>query len=95
MPDSLAEEWDNTPTIEVRVYRRGELIATELCESEAQASDIVDQWAELDGVTCEVDDMSVHHQPAQILAPEPAEDEADGYPEQTEQDIRSSRIYED
>ncbi len=36
------EERDETPTIEVRVFRHGELVHQELCESEEQASLVVD-----------------------------------------------------
>jgi hypothetical protein len=65
-------EEQDVSTIEVRVFRHGDLVHRELCESEEQASLVVDEWAEFDGVQCEVDDLSVRHQPGQILAPEPA-----------------------
>ena len=32
----------DTPTIEVRVFRHGELVRRELCESEEQASTVID-----------------------------------------------------
>lgn len=62
---------DESPTIEVRVFRHGELVSRHLCESEEQAQLVVDEWAELDGVRCEVDDLSVQHRPDDILAPDP------------------------
>ncbi len=77
---------DEPPTIEVRVFRHGELVHTELCESEEQASLVIDEWAELDGVECEVDDLSVHHDPGQIMEPEPAELRDEDYSDQREID---------
>lgn len=34
------------------------------------ASSFADEWAELDGVQCEVDDLSIRHHPGEILEPE-------------------------
>lgn len=62
-----------TPTIEVRVYRDGRLIERELCESEERAALVVEAWQEIDGVECEVDDLSVRHGPEDILSPEAPE----------------------
>lgn len=45
---------DQTPTVEVRIFQRGELVHTELAESEVEAALLVEQWLEFDGVTCEV-----------------------------------------
>jgi hypothetical protein len=87
--DGLFEERGETPTIEVRVFRHGELVRRELCESEEQASTVIDAWAELDGVTCEVDDLSVRHQQGQILEPEPAELRDADYPDQRELETRA------
>ena len=50
---------EQSPTIEVRAYRNGVVIHSELCESEEQAALVVDEWSEHPGVTCEVDDLSV------------------------------------
>jgi len=80
----VSEERDEAPTIEVRVFRHGVLIQQELCESEEQALLVVDEWAELDGVECEVDDLSVHHRAGDILEPEPAELRDEDYPEDRE-----------
>ncbi len=44
--------------IEVRVFRHGRLIHREWCESEEQASLVVDDWSEIEGVECEVGDLS-------------------------------------
>lgn len=90
---STFEERDETPTIEVRIFQHGKLVHTELCESEEQASLVVDEWAELDGVDCEVDDLSVKHDPGDILEPEPAELGEDDYPEQREVERREGREY--
>ena len=91
MSEGFFKERDEAPTIEVRVFRHGELIHRELCESEEEASIVIDAWAELDGVTCEVDDLSVHHQPGEILEPEPAELREEDYPDQLELDTRAPR----
>lgn len=82
-------ERDETPTVEVRVYRHGDLVHRELCESEEQAALVIEEWSELDGVRCEVDDLSVHHQPGEIVEAEPAELGEDVYPDQYEIDRRA------
>jgi hypothetical protein len=76
----LFQERDEAPTVEVRVFRHGELVHTELCESDEQAALVVEEWAEHDGVTCEVDDLSIRHRPGDILAPEPADLRDEPYP---------------
>ena len=62
--------WE-TPTIEVCVFRDGELLHRELCESEAEVDSTVEFWSDLDNVTFQVDDLSYHHQPGQVLEPTP------------------------
>ena len=79
MSDSLERQSDETPTVEVRIYRDGRLVQRELCESEEDAALVVEKWSEIEGTEFEVDDLSSPHQPDQILdlePPEPAEDEA-------------------
>jgi hypothetical protein len=80
MSDESMSERDEAPTIEVRVFRHGTLVHQELVESEEQAALVVDEWAELDGVQCEVDDLSIRHHPGEILETEllipPDEDRA-------------------
>ncbi len=71
---------DEAPTVEVRVFRHGEFVHTELCESEEQAALVVEQWSELDGVQCEVDDLTVKHRPGDIFEPEPAITVDEDYP---------------
>jgi hypothetical protein len=71
----VEEHWagsdmDSSPTVEVRVFRHGALVHRELCESEAEAATIADWWSELEGVTVEVDDLTVSHRPGDILEPE-------------------------
>lgn len=73
MSDPSLSEREDAPTVEVRVFRHGALVHQELVESEEQAALVVDEWAELDGVRCEVDDLSIRHRPGDILGPEPAE----------------------
>lgn len=70
MSDEPLSERDEVPTLEVRVFRDGTLVHQELVECEEQAAFVVDQWTELDGVRCEVGDLSIRHHPADILEPE-------------------------
>jgi hypothetical protein len=76
------------PTLEVVVYRHGAEIHREACESEEAATDIVDRWSEIDGVTCTVDDLSIQHRAGQILEPEPEEPVEENYPRATGADSR-------
>ena len=64
---------DETPTMEVRVFQNGRLVHRELCESDEQAALVVEAWSELEGVECEVDDLSSRHGPEDVLAPESTE----------------------
>ena len=57
-------------TIEVRVYRHDQLLLRELCESEDEVSAVVEQWSDVGNVSVVVDDLSAHHRPEDILAPE-------------------------
>jgi hypothetical protein len=50
---------DKDTTIEVRVYRYGDLVHREQCGSMDQAWLVIDDWAEMGGVSCEVGDMVV------------------------------------
>jgi len=63
--------WD-TPCTEVRIYRRGELVQREMCESDAEVEQVLAAWSEIEDVTCQVDDLSYHHRPGDVLEPEPA-----------------------
>lgn len=69
--DTSVDPW-NTPRIEVRIFRNGELVQREWCDSEDEATQVVDSWSELAGITCEVDDLTIRHHPDDVLAPEPA-----------------------
>ena len=71
---------EGTPSIEVRDFRVRDLIERQLCESEAEATEVVERWAEVEDVTCLVDDLSFHHTPDDVLAPEPAAPADDAYP---------------
>lgn len=79
MTDEVSEERDENPAVEVRVYRHGELIHRQLCESEDEAAGVVDHWADVEGVVCEVDDLSVHHHLEDILEGTGAPEGDDGY----------------
>jgi hypothetical protein len=80
MSELRPQDYGETPTVVVRVYRHGRLWLQELCESEDDAGLAVEEWSELEGVTCEVDDLSVRHRAGDISAPEPPETDPDGYP---------------
>lgn len=70
--DSLEGKSDETPTVEVRVYRDGRLVHRELCESDEDAGLVVEEWSEVEGTGFEVDDLSLRHRPDQILDLEPS-----------------------
>jgi hypothetical protein len=80
MTEPRPEDLGETPTIEVRVYRDGRLIERELCESDEQAALAVEAWQEVEGVECEIDDLSIRHRPGDILEPEPADVDRADYP---------------
>lgn len=78
----MSEQYDagQTPTIEVRVFRHGELVQRTLCESEEEAARVLEQWNEVDDVTFLVDDLGSRHAPSDVLAPEAPETVNEDYP---------------
>jgi hypothetical protein len=72
MSEAQQRDIDETATIRVRVYRNGELIHEELCESEEQARLVALGWEEFEAVRCDVDQLS----PGPTT--EPADDESTG-----------------
>lgn len=70
-PDEVG---DVTPTIEVTVFRHGDLVATELCESEEEAAAVVSTWEEVDGVECEVNDLARARHDETAFEVEPTDD---------------------
>ena len=64
-------EWD-TPCTEVRVLRHGKLLKREMCESDAEVEQVLAAWSEIEEATCQVDNLSFHHLPGDVLAPDPA-----------------------
>ena len=67
---------DRTPTIEMRVYRDGQLIFSKLCESEEETAEAVRGWEDIDGVVCEVDDITDGSRHGHLIETEPWHDEA-------------------
>jgi hypothetical protein len=65
--DLRAEDQVGAPTVEVRVFRDGELVHHQLCEAAEDAERVVEAWSELEGVSFEVDDLSSGHGPAAQL----------------------------
>ena len=59
------------PTLQVKVYESGRLIAQIACESAEEAAELVSEWEAREGVNCEVEDLAVNHGPDDVLAPEP------------------------
>ena len=89
MTDDRAEDreavevWGESPTVEVAVYRHGELVRRVLCDDADAAADVVREWEEFDGVECLVDDLSVKHAAGDILEPDVDEPFDDTYPRAT------------
>ena len=68
----MTGEFDvGAPTLQVNVYEAGRLVTQVACESPEEAANVVAEWEEREGVECEVEDLSVHHGPDDVLAPEP------------------------
>jgi hypothetical protein len=63
-PNGLAK----VGTIEVRVYRHGHFIHGSLYESEKAAVQAVRAWEAIDGVVCEVDDITDHYRHGHAIA---------------------------
>jgi hypothetical protein len=76
------------PALKVVVYRRGDVIHRELCESADAAAEIVERWSEIDGVECTVDGISVEHRAGQILEAAPEEAVEETYPHTTRSEPR-------
>lgn len=58
------------PTIEVRIYRNGQLLIRELVETEEDGAAVVEQWSDVENVYVLMDDLSARHAPGDILAPD-------------------------
>lgn len=71
--------WES-PAIEVRVFRHGDLVDRVLCETEGEATAVVERWSDVADVSCLVDDLSFQHTPDDVLEPEPSEPPEDDYP---------------
>lgn len=80
MTEPLPQELGESRTVEVRVYRHGVLTHRQLCESVEEADAVVDAWSELQGVEFEFDDLSVKHNPEEILEPSLSEPLGEEYP---------------
>ena len=66
------------PALQVNVYEEGRLVTQVACESAEDAAEVVAQYEAREGVECEVEDLSVHHGPEDVLAPEPEDAFVDG-----------------
>lgn len=73
MSEIWRDDFEDGRTVEVRIYQDGRLLHRELCESDEEATAVVEKWRELDGVTCEVDDLAARHRAGDILEPEPTD----------------------
>lgn len=70
-----------SPTIEVIAFHDGREIGRELCDTPEEADLAVEQWTEQLGVTCQVDDLAIHHTPADVRDPSP-DAATDDFPEE-------------
>jgi hypothetical protein len=68
------------PTVEVRVFEHGRLAHRELCETAEAAEDVVERWAEVEGMECVVDDLATRHRSGQILEPDEERATDEEYP---------------
>ncbi|MGZ4690561.1 MAG: hypothetical protein ACXVKA_07480 [Acidimicrobiia bacterium] len=82
-PDELGE----TPTIEVTVFRDGQVIHRELCQTDEEATAVAEHWSETGAVECQIDDLSVHHRASDVLEPSESELPDDGRRSPTDDDI--------
>ncbi|WP_037321323.1 hypothetical protein [Amycolatopsis orientalis] len=73
MTELWRDDSEDGRTVEVRIYQDGRLLRRELCESDEEATAVAERWCELDGVTCEVDDLAARHRAGDILEPEPTD----------------------
>ena len=74
----MTGEFDvGTPTLQVKVYEAGELIAQVAVESAQEAAEVAAQWEAREGIKTEVEDLAVHHGPDDVLAPETEDEFAD------------------
>jgi hypothetical protein len=76
-PEDLGE----TPVIEVRAYRHGELLERRLFESEDEVEAFVASLRDQVDIEVEVDDLSVHHGPRDVLEPALGEELTEEYAE--------------
>lgn len=78
MSDLRPADIGETPTLELRVYRHGEMVHRQLCVTEAEAAAVVEAWEEEPGTACEVDDLSGPRH--DLEAREIDRDDAEEYP---------------
>jgi hypothetical protein len=60
----------------VRVHRDGRFIFSQMCESEEETAAAVRGWEGIDGVVCEVDDITDGSRHGHVIEAEPWYDEA-------------------
>ena len=58
MSDPNPSDWSEARTVEVKVYRHGHLVHTQLCESADEAAAVVSAWEETPDTECTVEDLS-------------------------------------
>jgi|688.fasta_scaffold14353_10 hypothetical protein len=72
--------------VEVRIWRGGGVAHREVCADGAEAAQLVERWAEFGITGIDVDDLTVHHLPGQVL-------ESDLEPESPEIDLDADEAY--
>ena len=67
-------------------WRDGKIVDRVVCESEEEATALAEHWAELDYTRIEIQDLSVHHGPDEILEPGVEVESDDALQEPSERD---------
>ena len=60
-----------TPVVEVVVWRDGEVVHRQFCDSEGEAASVAAEWTEVANAEAWVDDLTIRHGDTDILAAEP------------------------
>ena len=65
------ESGNQSPEVEVVVWRKGEVVHREFCDTEEDAASLIERWTELAHAEAWVDDLTIRHGGDDILAAEP------------------------
>jgi hypothetical protein len=65
MTDANGGDPPGTPSVAVHVFRRGQLLLSEWCDSVEDAADAAERWSQQRDVRCEVEDLATRSPTAQ------------------------------